>query len=38
MSRLSRRAYSELYGPTTGDRVRLDFLVGVVTAIHRQAH
>ena len=23
MSRLSRRAYSELYGPTTGDRVRL---------------
>lgn len=23
MSRLSRRAYAELYGPTTGDRVRL---------------
>ena len=22
MSRLSRRAYSELYGPTTGDRAR----------------
>jgi len=23
MSTLSRRAYAELYGPTTGDRVRL---------------
>ena len=23
MSRLSRRAYAELYGPTTGDRLRL---------------
>ena len=25
-------------GVQPGDRVRLDFLVGVVTAIHRQAH
>jgi len=23
MTKLSRRAYAEMYGPTTGDRVRL---------------
>ena len=23
MSRISRQAYAEMYGPTTGDRVRL---------------
>ena len=23
MTRISRRAYAEMYGPTTGDRVRL---------------
>ena len=23
MSRIDRRAYAEMYGPTTGDRVRL---------------
>ena len=37
MKTVDRHAYAEMYGPTTGDRIRLDYTLGAVIGIHKVA-